>query len=91
MNKHSKGNIHLKPLRGATYKDMLHFVQATLDRAISDGIINVATNSVSAKRKRPSDIADSIISVGKKCQATGVTNVMIFSSGRREVLGFRQK
>ena len=90
MNKHSKGDIHLKTLRGATYKDMLHFVQATLDRTISDGIINVATNSVSAKRKRP-DIADSIISVGKKCQATGVTNVMIFSSGRREVLGFRQK
>ena len=34
---------------------------------------------MSAKRKRPSDIADSIISVSKKCQDTGVRNVMISS------------
>ena len=29
--------------------------------------------------KRPSDIADSIVSVGKKCRDTGVRNVMISS------------
>ena len=47
---------------------MLSYVQTTLDRAKSDGIvIHVGTNDVSTKRKRPSDIADSILSVGKKC------------------------
>ena len=47
---------------------MLSYVQPTLDRAKFNGInIHVGTNDVSAKRKRPSDIADSIISVGKKC------------------------
>ena len=39
----------------------------------------MGTNDVSAKRKRPSDVVDSIISVGKKCQDTGVRNVMISS------------
>ena len=85
MNKHSKGNIHLKTFRGATCKDMLSYVQPTLDRAKSDGIIiHVGTNDVSAKRKRPSDIADSIISVGKKCRDTGVRNVMISSLVQRK-------
>ena len=68
MNKHSKGNIHLKIFRGATCKDMLSYIQPNLDRAKSDGIIvHLGTNDVSAKRKRPSDITDSIISVCKKC------------------------
>ena len=49
----------------ATCKDMLSYVQPTLDRAKSDRItINVGTNDVLAKRKLPSDIADSIRSVG---------------------------
>ena len=65
MNKHSTGNIHLKTFRVATCKDMLSYVQPTLDRAKSDRItINVGTNDVSAKRKWPSDIADSIRLVG---------------------------
>ena len=80
MNKYSKGNIHLKTFRGATCKDMLSYVQTTLDRAKSDGIvIHVGTNDVSTKRKRPSDIADSILSVGKKCWDTGIRNVAISS------------
>ena len=29
MNKHSKGNIHLKTFRGATCKDMLNYEQPT--------------------------------------------------------------
>ena len=78
MNKHSKGNVHLKTFRGVTCKDILSYVQPTLDRAKSDGIIiHVGTNDLSAKRKRPSDIADSSISVGKKCR--GVRNVVISS------------
>ena len=51
---------------------MLSYVQQTLIRAKSDGIIIHVGTNVSAKSKRPSDIADSIISVGKKCQNTGV-------------------
>ena len=39
MNKHSKRNVHLETSRGATCKDMLSYVQPTLDRAKSDGII----------------------------------------------------
>ena len=67
-NKHSKGNIHLKTFREATCTDMLSYVQPTLDTTKSDGIIiHVGTNDVSANRKRLSDIANSIISVGKKC------------------------
>ena len=68
MNKLSKGNIHLKTLRGETCKDMLSYVQLTLDRAKPDEIIiHVGTNDVlSAKRKMPSDIADSITSVDEK-------------------------
>ena len=85
MNKHSKRNIQLKTFRGATCKDMLRYVQPTLDRAKSDGIIiHVGTNDVSAKRKIPSDITDSIISVGKKCRDTGVRNVMISGLVRRK-------
>ena len=80
MNKHSNGNIHLKTFRVATCKDMLSYVQPTFDRAKSDGIIiHVGTNDMPAKRKGPSDIADSIVSVGKKCRDTGVRNVMISS------------
>ena len=60
MSKHSKENIHLKYSEGQHVK--ICYVQPTLDRAKSDGIIvHVGTNDVSAKRKRPSDIADSII------------------------------
>ena len=86
MNKLSKGNIHLKTLRGATCKDMLSYVQLTLDRAKPDGIIiHVGTNDVlSAKRKRPSDITDSIISVDKKCRDTTIRNVLISSLVRRK-------
>ena len=51
---------------------MLSYVQQTLIRAKSDGIIIRVGTNVSVKSKRPSDIADSIISVGKKCQDTGV-------------------
>ena len=68
MNKYSKGNIQLKTFSWATCKVMLSYVLPTWSRAKSDGIIiQVGTNDVSAKRKRPPDIADSIISVGKKC------------------------
>ena len=71
---------------------MLSYVQRTLDRSKSDGsIIHVGTNDVSAKRKRPSDISDSIISVVKNCRDTGVRNVMISSLVHRKVLGFGQK
>ena len=50
--KHSKGNIHLQALRGATCKDKLSYVQLTLDKAKSDGIIiHVGTNDMSVKRK----------------------------------------
>ena len=68
MNKLSKGNIYLKTLRGETCKDMLSYVQLTLDRAKPDEIIiHVGTNDVlSAKRKMPSDIAHSITSVDEK-------------------------
>ena len=52
MNKHSKGNIHLKSFRGETCKDISQ-VQPTLDTAKSDvTIIHVRTNDVSEKRKR---------------------------------------
>ena len=80
MNKHSKGNIHLKTFRGATCKDMLNYEQPTQDRAKSDGIIiHVGTNYLSAKKKIPSDIVDSVISVCKQYRDTGVRNVMISS------------
>ena len=79
MNKHSKGNIHLKSFRGETCKDISQ-VQPTLDTAKSDvTIIHVKTTDASAKRKRHSAITNPIISVGKKCQDTGVRNVMISS------------
>ena len=56
-----------------------------MDRAKSDGIIiHVGTNDVSVERKRASDIADLIISVGKKCQDTGVKNIMISGLVRRK-------
>ena len=85
MNKHSKGNIYLETFRGAKCKDMLSYVQPTLDREKSDEIIiPVGTHDVSAKRKKPSDIADSFISVGKMCRDTGVRNVMIFSLVHRK-------
>ena len=67
MNKHSKGNTHLKTFKGATCKDMLSYVQPILDTSKFDGIIIHVETNVSAKRRRPSDIADSIISAGKKC------------------------
>ena len=79
MNKHSKGNTHLKTFKGATCKDMLSYVQPILDTSKFDGIIIHVETNVSAKRRRPSDIADSIISAGKKCWDTGVMNVMISS------------
>ena len=65
---------------------MLSYVQLTLDRAKPDGIIiHVGTNDVlSAKRKMPSDIADSIISVDKKCRDTTIRNVLISSLLRRK-------
>ena len=58
---------------------MLSYVQPTLNRATSDGIIIYVGTNVSAKSKIFSDIADSIISVGKKCQGTVVRDVMISS------------
>ena len=59
---------------------MFSYVQPTLDKAKSHGIIiHVGTNDVSAKRKRPSDIADSIMIVGKKCHYTGVRNIIVSS------------
>lgn len=61
---------------------MLSHVQPTLDRPKYDGIIihvPTRTNNVSPKRKRHSDNADSIISVGKKCQDTGIEYIMISS------------
>ena len=67
MNKHSKGNTHLKTFKGATCKDMLSYVQPILDTSKFDGIIIHVETNVSAKRRRLSDIADSIISAGKKC------------------------
>ena len=91
-NKHSKGNIHLKTFREATCTDMLSYVQPTLDTTKSDGIIiHVGTNDVSANRKRLSDIANSIISVGKKCWDTGVRNIMISSLVHRKSLRFQAK
>ena len=61
---------------------MLSHVQPTLDRPKYDGIIihvPTRTNNVSPKRKRHSDNADSIISVGKKCQDIGIEYIMISS------------
>ena len=64
---------------------MLSCVQPTLDRAKCDGIIvHVGTDDVLAKRKRPSDVVDSVISVGKKCRHTRVRNDMISSVVRRK-------
>ena len=54
-----------------------------MGRANSDAIIIHVGTNVSVK-KRASDIADSIISVGKKCQDTGVRNVMISSLVHRK-------
>ena len=67
----SINNIHLKTFRGATCEDM---TEQNLMELLFTWVLDV-----SAKRKRPSDVADSIISVGKKCQDTGVRNVMISS------------
>ena len=36
MNKHSKGNIHLKSFRGATCKDRLSYVQQTLEENLME-------------------------------------------------------
>ena len=87
INKYSKGIIIknlIKTFRGATCKDMLSYVQLTLDRAKSDGIIiHVGAYDVSAKRKKP-DIVDSIILVGKNCQGTVKRNVIMSSLVRRK-------
>ena len=46
---------------------MLSCVQLALDRAKCDGIIVHVGTDVLAKRKRRSDIVDSVILVCKKC------------------------
>ena len=54
VNQYSKGNVHLKTFRGATCKEVFSYVQPTLDRAKSHGIIiHMGTNDASAKTKRP--------------------------------------
>ena len=71
INKRTKGNFHLKSFRGEKCN-----VKPNLDRATSDGFfIHAQTNNVSMC-KRTSDIADSIISVGEKCQDTVVRDVL---------------
>ena len=71
--------------RGAASKDMLSYAQPTLDRENSDAIlIHVGINVVIVKRKTPIDIADSILSVGRKCKDTGINEVIISSISRKK-------
>ena len=41
MNKHSKGNTHLKTFKGATCKDMLSYVQPILDTWIHQNLMGL--------------------------------------------------
>ena len=43
------------------------------------------------KRKLPTDIADSIISVGRKCKDTGINEVIVFSIVHRMSSRFDMK
>ena len=78
--------------RGATSKDMLSYVQPTLDRENSDAIlIHVGINVVIVKTKTPIDIADSIISVGRKCKDADINEVIISSITRTKRSRFQMK
>ena len=71
---------------------MLSYAQSTLDRENLDAfLIHVGTNDVTMKRKTPTNIADSIISVGRKCKDAGINEVIISSIVWRYSSRFQMK
>ena len=83
FNGSTKENVIFKTFRGAASKDMLSYAQPTLDWENLDAIlIHVGINVVIVKRKTPIDIADSIISVGRKCKDSGINEVIVSSITR---------
>ena len=80
FNDNTKENVILKTFRGATSEDMLSYVQPTLDQENLDAIlIHIGTSDVTLKRKTPTEIARTIISVGRKCKDAGINGVIISS------------
>ena len=54
-------------------------------------LINVENNDVTVKRKFPTNTADSIITVGRKCEDASVNGVIAFSTLHRKISRFQMK
>ena len=71
---------------------MPSYAQQTLDQENSDAIlIHIGSNDDTAKRKTPTNIANSIISVGRKCKDVGTNDVIISSIVHRKSFRFQMK
>ena len=89
FNKYIKGNAQIKSFSGATTYDMDMYVQPTLQKKVTDvAVIHVGTNDIGfngTESTSLSDIADSIIKVGKRCRQSGINDVLVVNRNHEHI------
>lgn len=78
INKRIGGNSKFKYFPGASSKDLLHYIDSTLEeQSFNAAVIHVGTNDIINNPDAINNVAENIRSIARKCKKYGINKIFI--------------